>query len=98
MKKIDIQKQIAAEQDLIDIWLYTFGKWGESQADRYLDELNWGMQTIAENPKIGIDYSFFREGYRCFNVNHHLIFYRITEDHIEIIRILHENMDIKQNL
>ncbi len=31
--------QSQAEQDLLEIWLYTFNEWGAPQADTYLDEL-----------------------------------------------------------
>jgi toxin ParE1/3/4 len=34
-----VSKQASTEQDLIEIWLYTFNEWGEKQADRYLDDL-----------------------------------------------------------
>ena len=40
--------QIAqAEQDLLDIWMYTFNEWGEQQADDYLDELDTAIQLLA---------------------------------------------------
>ena len=29
--------QAQAEQDLLEIWLYTFNEWGEQQADIYLE-------------------------------------------------------------
>ena len=35
-----INIQTAAEQDLIDIWLYTYHQWSEDQADHYIDILN----------------------------------------------------------
>ena len=39
-----IIKQVQAEQDLLDIWLYTFNAWGERQTDKYLDELDQAIQ------------------------------------------------------
>lgn len=35
-----IVKQALADQDLVDIWLYTFSEWGEKQADKYLDDMD----------------------------------------------------------
>ncbi len=93
-----VNKQAKAEQDLIDIWLYTFSKWDESQADKYLDELETGLNVLAENPMIGIDCDFIRKGYRLYAINHHLIFYKIRSDSIEITRVLHESMDVQQHL
>jgi len=40
-----------------------------------------------------------RKGYRASVVKSHMIFYRIVnEDYIEIIRILHQMMDVESNL
>ena len=93
-----INKQAKAEQDLIDIWLYTFSEWGELQADKYLDEMEAGLRLLAENPNIGVDFSFIRAGYKRFVINHHLIFYQIKSNNLEIVRVLHESMDIQQQL
>ncbi len=43
-----VYKQAQAEQDLVEIWLYTLHEWGERQADSYLDELATAMQVVAE--------------------------------------------------
>jgi toxin ParE1/3/4 len=39
-----------------------------------------------------------RKGYRASKVKSHYIFYRVLNDTIEIIRILHERMDIENRL
>ncbi len=95
---IEIKIQPAAEQDLIEIWLYTLKQWGEKQADQYLDELDSGIQTIAEIPSVGVDYSHVREGYRRYCVKYHRIYYQFNNDAIEIVRILHEEMDDVRHL
>jgi plasmid stabilization system protein ParE len=53
-----ILKQARAEDDLVDIWLYSLEKWGGNQADLYLDKLGEGIISIAHNPAIGKDYGF----------------------------------------
>ena len=35
------------DQDLIEIWLYTFKEWGEQQADKYLDDLDAAILLLA---------------------------------------------------
>ena len=37
----------SANEDLIDIWLYTREEWGEVQADRYQDELHRCCERIV---------------------------------------------------
>lgn len=93
-----ITKSRLAENDLINIWLYSFEEWGELQADEYLDQLNAGLHGLLTNSEIGIDCSFIKEGYRRFQINRHFVFYRINKTDIEIIRVLHESMDIDMHI
>ena len=95
---IAINQSARAEQDLVDIWLYTFRTWDEVQADRYLDELDQGIRLLAANPNLGSDYGHIGAGYRRFSINHHRVFYRFLNDSIEVVRVLHEGMDIDTHL
>ncbi|MFZ1750692.1 MAG: type II toxin-antitoxin system RelE/ParE family toxin [Saprospiraceae bacterium] len=87
-----------AENDLEKIYQYTFENWGIEQAEKYQDELYEGMQMISKRPNIGKVYPYSIEEYRKLHVNRHLIFYRFNAHKCEIIRILHDSMDIKMNL
>jgi len=93
-----ILKQARAEDDLVDIWLYSLEKWGGNQADLYLDKLGEGIISIAHNPAIGKDCGHIRQGYRRLHVAHHMIYYRTGPGQIEIIRVLHESMDPDRHL
>ena len=87
-----------ALSDLEEIWLYTVEKWSIGQADRYynliFDEINY----ICKNINVGKSMAHVRKGYRASKVKSHLIFYRVLNNTIEIIRILHERMDIENRL
>ena len=89
-----------ALRDLEGIWHYTVGTWSREQADRYYDLLVDEIEYVAENPRSGKDYSHVRKGYLRTNVKSHCIFYKINaeESAIEIIRILHQRMDIEARL
>lgn len=84
--------------DLEEIWFYTVEKWSIEQADRYhsliFDEVNF----ICRNIDAGKPMNHIRKGYRVSKVKSHLIFYRVVNDVVEIIRILHERMDIDNRL
>jgi toxin ParE1/3/4 len=86
--------------DLENIWLYTFENWSEEQADNYFKIIFEEIHYITENPYSGKNYSYVREGYFRSKVKSHFIFYRIKSDEkvIEIIRILHQKMDIENRL
>lgn len=91
---------IEAENDLENIWLYTFENWSIEQADYYFDLIMDEIEYLSENPKSGKDYSEVRKGYFRSRVKSHFIFYRINlkEEIVEIIRILHQQMDIKTHI
>lgn len=93
-----IIKQIQAEQDLLEIWLYTFNEWGEQQADKYLDELDQAMQLLAEQPLMCRERFVFVPPVRIHHHAHHLIVYLALDDGINTIRVLHESMDIDHQL
>mgnify|MGYP006137228981 FL=1 len=86
----------SAVKDLSDIWNYTFDTWFESQADKYYKLLLNACSTIAKKPKIGKEYPEIYTDLKGKLTSKHIIFYRVLEDKsIEITRILHERMDLK---
>lgn len=89
-----------AEIDIEKIWLHTFEEWSLEQADYYMDLILDEIEYLAKTPKSGKDYNEIRKGYFRSRVKSHFIFYRINlkEERIEIIRILHEKMDIDNQL
>ena len=96
--KYKISKEAA--NDLENIWIYTFEKWSSTQADRYFGLLMDEIEYISVNPDVGKDFSHIREGYFRARVKSHFIFYKvnIATDLVEIIRILHQQMDIGERL
>ena len=88
-----------AVADLSKIWEYTFEVWSEKQADKYFDELISNCKDIAENPDLGKNYEGISKQLLGIKANRHIIFYRtLSEDYLEITRILHESMDLKKSI
>ena len=90
----------AASRDIENIWLYTIEKWSIKQADRYFNLIMDEIEYLAEDPKSGKDYSSVKKGYFRSQIKSHFIFYKINRKNqeIEIIRILHQRMDIETRL
>jgi toxin ParE1/3/4 len=88
----------AAALDLEGIWLYTVEHWSVEQADRYLNLLLDSFDEIRIDPEVGRDFTSVRASYRCVKVGAHLIFYRLANTEVEVIRILHERMDVENLL
>ena len=94
MAKVVLRKE--AINDLNEIWLYTFEKWSEKQADKYYSSLEYACIQIGENPELGKEYKSIKNNLLGLRVGKHIVFYQvITNQEIEIIRILHERMDLK---
>lgn len=88
-----------AVKDLTDIWNYTFETWSESQADKYYKLILNACATVAKKPQQGKVYEEIYPNLKGKKTSKHIIFYRIMEDKsIEITRILHERMDLKNKL
>lgn len=88
-----------AVDDLTRIWDYTVNKWSEQQADKYYRLLLDSCRNIAENPDLGKSYTGVKSALFGVKTNRHIIFYRkITDQSIEITRILHERMDLKNRI
>lgn len=94
--KYRISKQ--AISDLNDIWVYAFHKWSKEQADRYYSLIIEEIEFIADNYLIGKSAEQTRKNYQVTKIKSHLIFYRKGENEIiEIVRILHQRINIKND-
>ena len=94
MAKVILRQE--AIDDLNDIWNYTFEQWSENQADKYYALLKFSCKEIGENPELGLEYFGIKRNLLGLKTGKHIIFYHlISSDEIEVIRILHERMDLK---
>jgi len=97
MAKVILRQE--AINDLNDIWEYTFKKWSEKQADKYYATIKIACNGIGENPEIGKEYFAISRNLLGLKSGKHIIFYQsLSENKIEVIRILHERMDLKNRL
>lgn len=97
MAKVILKQE--AINDLNDIWEYTFQKWSENQADIYYAMLKFACEEIGENPEIGRKYDEVRKNLLGLHSGRHIVFYQlVADDEIEVVRILHERMDLKNRL
>jgi len=87
-----------ADEDLTKIWHATREHWSSRQADKYLTELEACFIELAERPELGRSRPEIKAGYRSMPKNKHLIFYRHHHGRIEIIRVLHQRMEIESHV
>lgn len=88
-----------AIEDLNSIWIFSKITWSESKADKYYLHLINDCKRLALNQHLGKKYDEIEIGIYGFSSMKQIIFYKIISDlEIEIIRILHSRMDIKNKI
>ncbi len=88
----------AAKIDLKDIYQYGLRQWGQVQSDRYLENIKDQLWSLREQPLIGVDRSELLPDVRSLPIESHTLFYRVTTDRVEIIRVLHGRQDPQRHL
>jgi len=76
-----------AEIDLLEIWFF-IAEDSSDAADRFLDLLASKCEALADSPKMGRLREDLAPGLRSFPVKRYMIYYRIMDEDVEIIRVL----------
>ena len=88
-----------ALEDINNIWIYTAENWSVEQADRYYNLIIDEIEYIVENINMARDFGKIRKSYKYSKVKSHLIFFKKDKkNEIEVVRVLHERMDIENRL
>jgi toxin ParE1/3/4 len=82
-----------AQVDLADILIHTAQQWGEEQRDRYEATLVQAISGLADYPESGARRERLFPGCRVRLAGRHVIYYRIADDIVEVVRILHASTD-----
>ena len=89
----------AAQADLGHIWDYTARNWGQDQAARYILGIRDAFRALVDGRRQGRSIDDIRPGYRKLAVGSHVLFYRIADAGlIDVVRILHQRMDVASHL
>jgi toxin ParE1/3/4 len=87
-----------AVADLRSIATYTQNTWGKEQRNRYLQLLDNAFQQLSAQPELGRCCDEIAPGYRKYAVGRHLVFYKVSTDSVDVIRVLHQRMDVEAQL
>lgn len=86
-----------AEDDLVQVWQFTAELFGETQANDYLDHLANGIAQLSEHPLFGANCEYILPGYRRLVLGKHSVFYTSNANHIIVVRVLHQDMDVRNH-
>ncbi|WP_348799023.1 type II toxin-antitoxin system RelE/ParE family toxin [Flavobacterium adhaerens] len=88
-----------ALEDINNIWIYTAENWSVEQANRYYNLIIDEIEYIIDNFDMAHDFGKIRKSYRFSKVKSHLIFFKKDKtNEIEVVRVLHERMNVENRL
>ncbi|QZK90559.1 type II toxin-antitoxin system RelE/ParE family toxin [Flavobacterium sp. CHNK8] len=88
-----------AIEDINNIWIYTAENWSVEQANRYYNLIIDEIEYIVDNFDMARDIGKIRKSYKYSKVKSHLILFKKDKtNEIEVVRVLHERMDIENRL
>lgn len=96
MKSIHLRP--SAQRDLDTIWDYTATAWGVDQAECYVQTLRHDLDRLRGYPELGPAHPSRHAAFRKLPSGHHIIFYIVAGSAVEVVRILHERMDMGRQL
>lgn len=83
-----------ADKDLEDIFDYTSDEFGFEQAEKYLLEIEEIFQNLILNPQLGKKRDEIKKDLYSFPKDNYVIFYKILNKSIRIVRVLHGSRDV----
>ena len=96
--EIAIKLSPKARRDFIDILRDTGEKWGMRQLEVYRDKIDSALRQLSKNPDIGRHREDLPDTHRGYLVGEHIIVYRVQNETLGIVRILHQRMSLMQHL
>ena len=86
-----------AEADLEGIWLYTVKRWSMEQVDSYHHNLVAAFEGLAAGIKQGRVVDVL-PGFLKYLCGSHVVYFLDYADHLDVIRVLHQQQDAERHL
>mgnify|MGYP000247617254 CR=1 FL=1 len=88
----------AAKNDLKDIYQYGLRQWGQAQSESYLSTIKSQFWSLTQQPLMGTERPELLPDTRSLTIENHTVFYRVTANRVDIIRVLHGRQDPQRHL
>ena len=88
----------AAARDIEDILGQSLLDSGPLQAEKYYESLKHCLELLGEHPGMGTIAENVRAGYRRFPHESHVVFSRVSQRGILVVRVLHKRTDVSQHI
>jgi toxin ParE1/3/4 len=85
---------VPASRDIEDIIDYVADQRGLDAADRLLGKINKKCGMLVQFPSLGVRREELAPGLRSISVEEYLVFYRLIENGVEILRVISGYRDL----
>ena len=86
-----------ADHDLEQIYEHSVLRFGLIQARTYLEGLFDLFASLAARPKMGREANDLQPGLRRSEHEAHVVFYKVDDTDVLIVRVLHRSMDTQRH-
>jgi len=86
----EVRYSLLAEDDIDGITEYTVRTWSLAQADKYVGGLEAFCGHLASDSSLGRACDEIRPGLLRREYEHHVVFFRVREYGVRVVRVLHE--------
>ncbi len=87
----------SAKEDLESIYFYSHQNFGEDRAIQYIDDLDHAYEKLADDPTLGRSCDYVRKGLFTYQVVSHVVFFRVSNEELTVVRVLHKTMDYQRH-
>jgi toxin ParE1/3/4 len=94
----DVHLSRRAYADLAEMDDYGAREYGEAAAEAYQLAFDRAFERLADFPRIGEAKPEFGQGLRSLACGQHRILYRIEQEIVQIVCVLHHSQDVLRNL
>ncbi|HZF45193.1 MAG TPA: type II toxin-antitoxin system RelE/ParE family toxin [Sphingomonadaceae bacterium] len=95
---VELRLSVAARADLASIDEYGARQFGDDVADAYSRSFAKAFDLLCGHPELGEARPRLGIGMRCLIHRRHRIFYRVEEESLLVVRILHHAQDSRRHL
>lgn len=83
-----------ADEAIAEILAYTNQQYGFQQAENYAGDIKKAFSHLCEFPYTGKPHPMIAREMRTYMIGKHIIIYRIVDEALHVITLLHQSMDI----
>ena len=87
-----------AKADLDQIWDHSLKEWGPERAEAYIHAIRSIINLIDQFPAMAKNAENIRPGLLKYAVGSHVLFLRMANRSIDVVRVLHQRMDYPRHL